>query len=125
MNERDWPEDFHLENGNYTCMCSNCGYEFTGLKRRVVCKCCSIDSLQSHLAEKDKALGEANEEIDRQKAIVLRQTKLNTEALERLKVLEEALENIKMYCSDGVKHGKPGRAIVMSHDTAFKALEDK
>lgn len=38
--ERDWPEDFGHENGNYTCRCGVCRELFTGYKRRVVCKKC-------------------------------------------------------------------------------------
>lgn len=36
----DWPEDSHLENGNYTSLCALCGESFTGHKRRFVCKVC-------------------------------------------------------------------------------------
>lgn len=36
----DWPEDFGHENGNYWCICANCHANFTGHKRRVVCKEC-------------------------------------------------------------------------------------
>lgn len=36
----DWPEDFALENGNYTSVCVTCGLAFTGHKRRFVCKAC-------------------------------------------------------------------------------------
>ena len=38
---RDWAEDFDHENGCYSCLCSICKQEFTGHKRRVVCKGCS------------------------------------------------------------------------------------
>lgn len=38
--QRDWPEDFHLENGNYYNTCCHCGESFMGYKRRVVCKLC-------------------------------------------------------------------------------------
>lgn len=37
---RDFPSDFHLENGNYTCHCVFCGHTFRGYKRRVVCRVC-------------------------------------------------------------------------------------
>lgn len=36
----DWPEDFHLENGNYYNYCTACENEFIGHKRRRVCKVC-------------------------------------------------------------------------------------
>ena len=39
--ERDWSEDFKLENGNYTCNCIKCGHDFVGYKRRCICKKCS------------------------------------------------------------------------------------
>lgn len=38
---RDWPEDFPHDNGMYMCKCSVCGEQFTGHKRRVVCKVCA------------------------------------------------------------------------------------
>lgn len=40
FNEHDWPEDFHLENGNYECECIKCKSKFIGYKRRVICKSC-------------------------------------------------------------------------------------
>ena len=38
----DFPEDFHLENGQYWHKCSHCTKWFTGYKRRVICKKCSL-----------------------------------------------------------------------------------
>ena len=43
----DWPEDFSHENGNYNCICCDCGGVFTGHKRRVVCRKCSSKPPQS------------------------------------------------------------------------------
>lgn len=40
--ERDWPEDFPHDNGNYVCKCSICHRHFFGYKRRLVCKICSV-----------------------------------------------------------------------------------
>ena len=40
--ERGWPEDSHLENGNYINQCTHCGHTFVGHKRRVFCKLCSV-----------------------------------------------------------------------------------
>lgn len=40
IDERDWTEDFHLENGNYYNLCCSCKEMFIGYKRRVVCKKC-------------------------------------------------------------------------------------
>ena len=36
----NYPEDFHLENGNYINVCKICGNYFLGYKRRCVCKLC-------------------------------------------------------------------------------------
>ncbi|KKN33990.1 hypothetical protein LCGC14_0798030 [marine sediment metagenome] len=44
--ERNWPEDFSHENGNYFCRCCHCGKDFIGHKRRVVCKVCSTGSVK-------------------------------------------------------------------------------
>ena len=38
--EQDWIEDFHLENGCYFHICFECLSQFTGHKRRVICKTC-------------------------------------------------------------------------------------
>lgn len=38
--ERDWPEDFEDENGNYQNRCCVCKEFFFGYKRRVTCKKC-------------------------------------------------------------------------------------
>jgi len=40
VTERDWPEDFSHENGQYMNTCVYCKLVFTGYKRRVVCKAC-------------------------------------------------------------------------------------
>jgi hypothetical protein len=41
---KDWPQDFHLENGNYYCLCSGCGSQFRGHKRRATCRECKLAS---------------------------------------------------------------------------------
>lgn len=41
FDERSWPEDYAHENGSYFCCCCNCGRQFQGHKRRVVCKVCA------------------------------------------------------------------------------------
>lgn len=41
---KDWPEDFSHENGNYLCLCTTCGSQFIGYKRRVTCRECSDPS---------------------------------------------------------------------------------
>ncbi len=41
LNERSYPEDENLENGNYQNHCHSCGKVFVGHKRRVLCKVCS------------------------------------------------------------------------------------
>ena len=37
---RNYPEDAHLENGNYFCECYECKETFVGHKRRGCCKLC-------------------------------------------------------------------------------------
>lgn len=39
--QRDWPEDFHYENGRYLHECTYCGCRFTGHKRRSLCHVCA------------------------------------------------------------------------------------
>jgi hypothetical protein len=41
---RDWEEDFLLENGKYLCMCSCCKIVFMGYKRRYICKVCYVSN---------------------------------------------------------------------------------
>jgi len=38
--DRDWPEDFADENGNYQNQCRICNKLFCGNKHRLVCKKC-------------------------------------------------------------------------------------
>jgi len=40
VGDNDFPEDAHLENGNYINHCCDCGRPFIGHKRRVICKLC-------------------------------------------------------------------------------------
>lgn len=42
--DRDWPEDFYLENGNYLNKCLYCEQNFLGHKRRIVCRKCQLNS---------------------------------------------------------------------------------
>lgn len=50
--ERDWTEDFGHENGNYQCICGDCGETFIGHKRRVTCKkCASPQPVEGDLRE--------------------------------------------------------------------------
>ncbi len=46
----DWPEDSHLENGNYWCKCVTCEADFIGHKRRVVCRECSTPKMSMRAA---------------------------------------------------------------------------
>jgi hypothetical protein len=39
--ERNWPEDYEHENGNYINTCSVCKLAFRGHKRRVWCRMCT------------------------------------------------------------------------------------
>lgn len=43
--DRDWPVDRYLDNGNYTCWCHRCEKEFTGYKRRKICRRCDAELL--------------------------------------------------------------------------------
>lgn len=43
--DRNWPADFAHENGCYICRCCDCGEEFVGHKRRVVCRACADATL--------------------------------------------------------------------------------
>lgn len=38
--EKDWPEDFTHENGNYINTCIECKEQFRGHKRRIICREC-------------------------------------------------------------------------------------
>lgn len=38
---QDWLEDHEHENGNYFRVCVECGREFIGHKRRVICHICA------------------------------------------------------------------------------------
>ena len=42
MNNNDWLEDFHHENGKYQNKCFTCNDLFIGYKRRITCKSCHI-----------------------------------------------------------------------------------
>ena len=45
--ERDFPEDFKYENGNYEHKCTSCGQKFIGHKRRFICKECNSKKPES------------------------------------------------------------------------------
>ena len=40
QHERSWTEDFGHENGHYFSTCCECGRQFVGHKRRVMCRVC-------------------------------------------------------------------------------------
>lgn len=48
--QRSWPEDATHENGNYYCSCCVCGRQFTGHKRRVLCKVCNAETVNPYIA---------------------------------------------------------------------------
>lgn len=54
VSERDWPEDFQHENGQYMCRCHECENTFIGYKRRVTCKACA----NKHPEQAEGAQGE-------------------------------------------------------------------
>jgi hypothetical protein len=49
--ERDWPEDSSHENGNYLCHCSACQHDFTGHKRRTLCRVCHREAVMDSRAK--------------------------------------------------------------------------
>lgn len=53
---RDWPEDFHHENGQYMNTCHVCKNTFIGHKRRAVCKVCNNGFIRAQ-QEADEAGG--------------------------------------------------------------------
>ena len=62
---QNWPEDYSLENGEYSCHCRQCGVMFIGHKRRSTCKKCFIaevvaqrDNLQKRVDELGSALSD-------------------------------------------------------------------
>lgn len=64
MSDRDWPEDFPHENGNYENYCFRCGETFLGHKRRMTCKKCVAEinaARPSPLPEWNPLTGQAKE----------------------------------------------------------------
>lgn len=57
--EKDYPEDWHHENGQYYCRCVHCKELFIGYKRRVVCKECStnLEKASSMMSDKGYEVG--------------------------------------------------------------------
>lgn len=83
--ERDWPEDFKLENGNYMNICTTCKQGFMGYKRRFTCKVCAEQGAPSTPREA------ARHNV---KALTARTTELVGEVIAKgmLGVLEECIE---------------------------------
>jgi hypothetical protein len=50
--QRDWPEDFELENGCYENICRNCSGHFLGYKRRMVCRLCASSPMLYHFQQR-------------------------------------------------------------------------
>lgn len=44
---RDWPEDFHRENGMYMHSCAHCESGFIGHKGRWICRLCGKEEMDS------------------------------------------------------------------------------
>jgi len=51
---RDFPAEWHEENGCYMCRCSQCGYIFYGRKRRVVCRDCMFENMEQMLKDNER-----------------------------------------------------------------------
>ncbi len=47
----DWPEDWPLENGNYSCRCLECWVIFIGHKRRQTCRACTFSKIPRHASD--------------------------------------------------------------------------
>lgn len=73
MDNRNWKEDFHLENGNYTCICTICDEQFLGYKRRIYCKLCH-DGLETQMERRYR--NKILEKIDDLRAKILYNEKL-------------------------------------------------
>lgn len=56
--ERNWPEDFSHENGNYVNHCCVCHLQFMGHKRRVACRKCTEHPPEQPANEKQHELTE-------------------------------------------------------------------
>ena len=52
---RDWPEDFPHDNGNYSCLCCSCKKHFYGHKRRITCKVCEGKQKERDLNSKSES----------------------------------------------------------------------
>lgn len=127
MGERDWPEDFGHENGEYECKCYSCGELFIGHKRRPECRKCAMAAagpevteryiqaqrLASHPTERNvqrihDALAEAEERGRRERD-------------EEVKRAREAIQ----HCLLGDPPGDCYAAEVASLRAKVKALEDE
>jgi len=62
---KDWDEDFHLENGIYECSCHVCGSKFIGHKRRPHCKICATEGAKNYLQLTDEQKKAINEVMNR------------------------------------------------------------
>ena len=52
--ERSFPEDATSDNGSYYNTCCECGRQFTGHKRRIVCKVCTNEKPMIAAAQEGK-----------------------------------------------------------------------
>ena len=69
ITERDWPEDFAHENGNYIGRCCECGNGFKGHKRRVICKKCYMEGMEKTIDQYTKTLQKQKERWEAMKTL--------------------------------------------------------
>lgn len=68
--ERDFPEDFHHENGCYQNRCIDCKQLFLGYKRRLVCKVCEAANLNTQKVMNDAIDARMDKSLDRLEEII-------------------------------------------------------
>ena len=68
---RDWPEDYPLENGNYNCTCSVCNKPFMGHKRRLVCRSCQKERLETIVSDLNNTSPDCMAAVDELKIMEL------------------------------------------------------
>jgi hypothetical protein len=77
--DRDWPEDFAGENGNYECICCACKKHFVGNKHRVTCKTCDALEKSSRFNASEELQKVAHEATKKYWAEKLKETSTHQE----------------------------------------------